>query len=174
MPTTYANRGKEAEELIELVNGRYLARGIAQIHKVPTAWLPIRNRYGKIVSAKVDKPAAVDFLGNHLGRAIAFDVKSTRNKQRWSLNEISQHQVEYLENEHKINGTAFIILFFWETEEIFVIPFPYLKKKWEGRKGGTGKASISRDELLQHFDPVRPENPNYLARVEEGFYRKAM
>jgi len=56
-----ANRGRALEELVELSNERYRQQGIAVVHRVPAAWLPIRDARGRIVSAKVEKKAAVNY-----------------------------------------------------------------------------------------------------------------
>jgi len=82
----FANRGRDLEELIELSNQQYASRGLAVVHKVPTAWKPIRNSSGKVITAKVDKDefAGVDFLGCYQGRALAFDAKHTNDHRiRW-------------------------------------------------------------------------------------------
>lgn len=39
----FANRGRDFEELIELSNRQYAHQGLAMVHKVPTAWKPIRS-----------------------------------------------------------------------------------------------------------------------------------
>lgn len=168
----YANRGIEAETIIELVNRQYRAQLVAQIHKVPTEWKPIRNACGKIVSAKVERKAAVDFLGNHLGKAIAFDVKSTKLKL-WSLNNVSQEQIDYLETEHKLGGHSFIVIVFWKTSELYVIPFEYLRQTYDNWKQKRGPASFSRDLLYTLFEPLMLERPYYLSRVTEGYYRES-
>jgi recombination protein U len=59
--TSFANRGMALEELIAAANWSYRQKKIAVIHKVPSEWLPIRNRSGKIISAKITKKAAVDY-----------------------------------------------------------------------------------------------------------------
>jgi len=75
---SYANRGLALEEPIVRANEVYCSRKLAVVHKVPTAWIPIRGSNGKIISAKVEKKASVDFLGHVKLKEktvpIAFDV----------------------------------------------------------------------------------------------------
>lgn len=50
---SYANRGMAFEELIKYTNERYRNSGIAIVEKIPTEFVPIRNRYGKVIGCKV-------------------------------------------------------------------------------------------------------------------------
>ena len=79
-----ANRGRPFEQLIEMANTQYRNKKIAVIHKVPTAWIPLRDGRGRIVSAKVEEKAAVDFLGTYCGQSLAFDAKHCSDERiRW-------------------------------------------------------------------------------------------
>ncbi|HHW14677.1 MAG TPA: recombinase, partial [Firmicutes bacterium] len=79
-----ANRGRTLELMVEWQNASYRSQGLAVVHKVPTAWLPLRDGDGRIRSAKVERKAAVDFLGVYRGQAIAFDAKHcSADRVRW-------------------------------------------------------------------------------------------
>jgi recombination protein U len=147
-----ANRGKALEELIIIRNQLYERDGIAVIHKVPTEWLPLRDRTGKIYSAKVERKAAVDFLGNYQGRPIAFDAKHTMDKRiQWSR--LEPHQWEFLLKWERCGGLAFVLVG-WDMKQFFVIPI----QDW-GREGKS--LLLTEAQLIS----ARGGLPDYLAAV---------
>ena len=100
-----SNRGQTLEKLVIQANVVYRVQGRAAIHKVPTAWVPIRSG-SRIVSAKVEEKAAVDFIG-HVALPdgplpIAFDTKEVSKGDRWPLSKLELHQYEYV-NHPSIN-----------------------------------------------------------------------
>lgn len=143
---SFANRGRALEDLVEWANERYRCQGTAVIHKVPTAWIPIRNGQGKIISAKVEKKASVDFLG-HIrlsgGSAlpVAFDAKEVSRGNRWPLSKLEPHQYEYLRDSDFTGAFSFVLIAFWEPKQFFVLPFSSLEKRWNSWKSG-GPASV--------------------------------
>lgn len=145
----YANRGRDFEELIELSNRQYANRGLATIHKVPTAWKPIRNSSGKVITAKVDKDefAGVDFLGCYQGRALAFDAKHT-NGHRLRWDRVATHQAEFLDAWRNVGGITFILAEF--EEQAYVIPWRWWSEqleRWRRKGGRQCPASVAVDEL---------------------------
>ena len=48
MKSSLANRGRPFEDLLNLAHSRYQADGQACVHKVPTEFLPLRDRRGQI------------------------------------------------------------------------------------------------------------------------------
>lgn len=107
----YASRGVDLEKQIMLVNALYRRHGIALIEKVPTEWLPIRDSHGRVVSAKVTRPAAVDFLGVYRGLAIAFDAKGTKEARvRWDR--VEEHQAGWLKDWARVGGLGFVLVAF--------------------------------------------------------------
>lgn len=140
-----ANRGKALEELIILANQQYRVRGIAVVHKVPTAWIPIRDNTGRIVSAKVEEKAAVDFLGVYRGRPIAFDAKHCSGERiRWDR--VEDHQARFLEDWIKDEGIGFILVGFG-MEQFFVVPWLVWREGVLKRRQGSGPASISIKQM---------------------------
>lgn len=145
----YANRGRTLEELIELANDQYRTQGVAVIHKVPTAWIPIRNSAGRITSAKVEKKASVDFLGNYRGRPIAFDAKHTGDLRiRWDR--VEPHQAEFLTNWDMQPGSMAFVLVEFGDLSCSVIPWREWRRgleNWEHGAPGVA-ASVSRDDPI--------------------------
>lgn len=150
---TYANRGRPLEDLIIFTNEMYERKGLAVVHKVPTEWLPIRGANGQIVSAKVEKKAAVDFLGVTRGGAIAFDAKHTK-EDRINWKALEAHQAEFLGNWQKNGGFSFIIVS-RRMRDFWLIPYHV----W----GSPGK-SVALDELWPEFKiDSRKGWPDYIA-----------
>jgi len=140
-----ANRGRVLEQLVEIANRQYRARGVAVVHKVPTEWLPIRDRQGNVVSAKVTQKATVDFVGIYRCMAIAFDAKETAGHRiRWDR--VEPHQAEFLDDWERAGGLAFILVEFTSTRQYFVIPWSRWRAGWE-RSKHNGPASVSLAEL---------------------------
>jgi recombination protein U len=120
----YANRGQNLEEWIEQANRIYLIKNKAVITKIPTPW-KVQRKYSpytktyQIFNAYPEEKSTVDFGGTASFQSIWFDVKSTKNKTNFPLQNIHKHQIEYLENVAKQGGKAF-----------FLIHSEILKKTW--------------------------------------------
>lgn len=147
----YASRGVDLEKQIMLVNALYRRHGIALIEKVPTEWLPIRDSHGRVVSAKVTRPAAVDFVGTYGGLAIAFDAKSTREARiRWDR--VEEHQAEWLKDWARVGGLGFVLVAATGAEagaraRWWLCPWEWW---WHGLnlwRQGEGPASLKVEEL---------------------------
>ena len=148
-----ANRGRALEDLVRVANARYRALGLAVVHKVPSAWVPLRGPGGRVAGAKVEEKAAVDFLGHvrlpsgsGWGVPVAFDAKEVSRGDRWSLSRLEPHQYEYLQDCHRTGCAAFVLVAFWEPGRFFALPFPELERRWEAWKAGTGPASVRAGE----------------------------
>ncbi len=165
------NRGRNFEELIAFTNSHYYKnRGVAIIHKVPSEWLPIRekgNAKNKIVSAKIDenKRAAVDFLGTTCDTSIAFDAKSTINEKRWAFNEIKPDQWQFMKDFRRVNPKSyqFVLLGLYAFNRCFVLPFDFLEPLIEDWHRG-GRASLPLEVLINSLPSIKLEYPlDYLS-----------
>lgn len=87
---TYGNRGMSFESLIEYANRQYRQDGIAVIEKQHTLCKPLRNGTGRIVSAKYEEKATVDFMGRYGERPIAFEAKHC-SADKIDLKRVAQH-----------------------------------------------------------------------------------
>lgn len=161
-----ANRGRALEELIVLANDRYRRLGKGVIHKVPSEWLPIRDREGRIVSAKITKKAAVDFLGhiNISGRIypVAFDAKEVAQGNRWPLAKLEPHQYDYLRDCASTGALAFILVAFWTAGKFLIVPFKVLEGCWRAWREGAGRASIT----INTIGLLETKFPDYLGGKE--------
>lgn len=171
--SSYANRGVALENLIELANKQYRKKGIAVIHKVPSKWIPIRNKKGRVVTAKIEEKAAVDFMGRYKNIPIAFDAKSVSKDNRWYFRNLPEHQFDFLKDWHTGDSLSFILLGFWRTEEFFVLPFEFIKERRDIWLNG-GRASLQLEELRELFPVVKIQNKgvvlNYLSALGEKQY----
>ncbi len=145
MSYTHANRGRALEELLENINAIYRQKGIAVIHKVPTAWLPIRDRRGKITTAKVDKKASVDFLGVYAGRAVAFDAKHT-DGQRMRWDRLEEHQMAFLDAWAAAGGISFVLVGFG-LQQLYAVSWDWWRRGYQRHLAGKGMASFTTRDL---------------------------
>lgn len=144
-------RGSALEDLINLSNEKYLAAGIALVQKIPTPIKPIRidKESRQITLAYFDQKSTVDYMGIVQGIPICFDAKETTS-DTYSINNIHEHQVEFMENFEKQKGIAFIILMFTKRDESYYLPFRDIKAFWDRAKGG-GRKSFFYDEINKEY-----------------------
>lgn len=155
---TCANRGRNLELLAEFANNQYRRQGLAIVHKVPTEWLPLRDRSGRITGAKVQRQAAVDFLGVYQGKAIAFDAKQTSERRiRWDR--VEPHQAEFLTDWERRGGLSFILVCFMGTANrgrYYLVPWSWWRERLEEydrrNSGSRAPASCSADELTTKWE----------------------
>lgn len=150
-----ANRGRALEELVAAANAVYRARGLAVIHKVPTAWVPLRDGRGRVAGAKVAEKAAVDFMGcvrlaDGRGLPVFFDAKEVARGPRWPLLRLEPHQYEFLGDGARAGAFSFVLVAFWEERRFVVLPFAALEQRWAAWKAG-GPASVrwGEEDLLE-------------------------
>lgn len=144
-----SNLGRSFEERIRWQNKMYLQQGVAQVHKVPTEWIPLRNSYGQIVNAKVEEKAAVDFMGTWAdldGKSLAFDAKQFKGTN-FPLKNVPSHQVEFLRNHIRFGGIGFALLEWTDHHEVRLLPGDQLLEAVERAESG-GRKSLSEDELI--------------------------
>ncbi|MBS4899960.1 MAG: Holliday junction resolvase RecU [Clostridiales bacterium] len=144
-------RGSALEDLINLSNERYLSAGLALVQKIPTPIKPIRidKESRQITLAYFDQRSTVDYMGIVQGIPICFDAKETAS-DTYSINNIHDHQVRFMENFELQKGIAFIILQFTKRDETYYIPYRDIKKFWERAEGG-GRKSFCYDEIDKDF-----------------------
>lgn len=174
MINAQANRGQPLEDLIILANRQYRAQGIAVVHKVPTAWIPLRDSQGRVVNAKVEEKAAVDFLGCYRGRPLAFDAKQCSDVRiRWDR--VEEHQAEFLEDWVKDGGIGFVLVGFINIYRFFIVPWPTWREglfNWEYRQG-PASISLKRLEASPNWRACSGERVvlDYLKTVDELWFR---
>lgn len=150
-------RGSTLEELINRTNELYLEKGLALIQKVPTPITPIKidkeNRH--ITLAYFEQKSTVDYIGVVQGIPVCFDAKECTS-DTFALQNIHEHQVEFMTQFEKQGGIAFLILFFSMRNELFYLPYKDMMAFWNRAKEG-GRKSFRYIELDQDYY-IQPRN----------------
>ena len=120
----YANRGRSFEEFIRYANGRYERRQEAMVQKIPTEFIPLRDRNGKVYSVKVEHKSTVDYIGRYKQYPIAMEAKNTNaDTIRWDA--VQPHQAEFLDKFTKQPGTIGLVLVSFNLRYFYAIPWAF-------------------------------------------------
>ena len=112
-------RGSTLEEFINHTCQLYREKGLALIQKVPTPITPVQidQRSRHITLAYFEKKSTVDYIGAVQGIPVCFDAKECA-VDVFPLQNIHQHQVDFMKDFEGQQGVAFLILYF--SRKIFV------------------------------------------------------
>ena len=151
-------RGSTLEELINRTNEKYLENGLALIQKIPTPITPIKIDKEKrhITLAYFEQKSTVDYIGVVQGIPICFDAKECAG-QTFSLQNIHEHQVDFMSNFETQGGIAFFLIYYTTSNIFYYLPYEMLKFFWDRAKNG-GRKSFRFDEL----------NPDYILPSKRG------
>lgn len=145
-------RGSTLEDLINRTNEKYLENGLALIQKIPTPITPINidkeNR--QITLAYFDQKSTVDYIGAVQGIPICFDAKECA-VDTFSLQNIHEHQVEFMVNFEKQGGIAFLIIYYSHKDLFYYLNLEQLLVFWKRAKEG-GRKSFRFEELDSKFE----------------------
>lgn len=145
-------RGSTLEDLINRTNEKYLENGLALIQKIPTPITPINidkeNR--QITLAYFDQKSTVDYIGAVQGIPVCFDAKECA-VDTFSLQNIHDHQVEFMVNFEKQGGIAFLIIYYSHKDLFYYLNLEQLLLFWKRAKEG-GRKSFRFDELDPRFE----------------------
>ena len=140
-------RGSTLEDLINRTNEQYREKGLALIQKVPTPITPIKidkeHRHNTL--AYFEQKSTVDYIGAVQGIPVCFDAKEC-NTDTFSLQNIHEHQVQFMEAFEKQGGVSFLIIFYTHKNEIYYMPYDHMRKFWERAIEG-GRKSFRFEEL---------------------------
>lgn len=151
-------RGSTLEDMINRTNEKYLESGLALIQKIPTPITPIKIDKEKrhITLAYFDQKSTVDYIGVVQGIPVCFDAKECA-VDTFSLQNIHEHQVEFMRQFEKQNGIAFFLIYYSGKDLFYYIPFEMLDFFWQRAKNG-GRKSFRFEEL----------NPAYILPKKHG------
>ena len=151
-------RGSTLEDLINRTNEKYLENGLALIQKIPTPITPIKIDKEKrhITLAYFEQKSTVDYIGVVQGIPICFDAKECAT-DTFSLQNIHEHQVEFMGNFEAQQGIAFFLIYFTAKDIFYYLPYEMLKFFLDRAKNG-GRKSFRYDEL----------NPDYILPQKRG------
>lgn len=160
MPTWKSRglRGSTLEEMINRTNQKYLDNGLALIQKIPTPITPIKidKESRHITLAYFDQKSTVDYIGAVQGIPVCFDAKECAT-DTFSLQNIHDHQVEFMVEFEKQKGIAFFLIYYSEKDLFYYLTLDALLYFWNRSKEG-GRKSFRFDEL----------NPAYIFRQQPG------
>ena len=151
-------RGSTFEEMINRTNEKYREKGLALIQKVPTPITPINidKETRHITLAYFDQKSTVDYIGAVQGVPVCFDAKECATKT-FSLQNIHEHQVEFMKDFEKQDGVAFFLLYYTAEDMIYYLRLDELLVFWERARSG-GRKSFRMEEL----------NPEYWVKKQKG------
>lgn len=151
-------RGSTLEDMVNKTNEKYREAGLALIQKVPTPITPVRidQESRHITLAYFDQKSTVDYIGAVQGIPICFDAKECA-KDTFALQNIHEHQVEFMGDFKKQGGVAFFLIYFTHMDILYYLPYEMLLYFWNRAKEG-GRKSFRYDEL----------NPEYILPKKSG------
>ena len=138
-------RGSMLEEALNMTNEQYRKEHLALVQKIPTPITPINidKEHRHITLAYFEQKSTVDYIGNVQGVPICFDAKECAG-ERFALQNIHEHQMEYMQDFERQDGIAFLIVYFKEA----------------GAAEG-GRKSFLRHELDQDYQ-IRTSNQIFI------------
>ncbi len=158
-------RGSSLEELINLTNDRYREKELALVQKIPTPIKPINIDHDtrRITLAFFDQKSTVDYIGVVQGVPVCFDAKECAG-DRFPIQNIHEHQVEYMREYEKQQGVAFLIIYFVKLDIYYYLTFKELDRLWQRAASG-GPKSFAYDELDPRFQ-ISPHNGVFVHYLE--------
>lgn len=153
-------RGSTLEEFLNRTNEKYLEQGLALIQKIPTPITPVKidKEHRHITLAYFDQRSTVDYIGAVQGIPVCFDAKEC-NTDTFPLQNLHEHQVEFMRSFEKQEGISFLIIYFSARNVLYYMRFSEIDRFWERAKSG-GRKSIRFEEL----------NSSYFMELKNGCY----
>lgn len=165
----FANRGRPFEDLLNMAHSRYQTSGQACVHKVPTEFIPLRDRSGRLVGCKVEHKSCVDYLGRYRSTPVAVEAKHT-GESRIRFDRVESHQADYLDDFCRNQNGIGLVAVSFNMRRFYAVPWPFWRAgravwaKFPKRGAaamveeyGTvwrtpGLASVSPEELLPEWE----------------------
>ena len=159
-------RGSTLEEMINRTNEKYEENGLALIQKIPTPITPVKMDQDsrQITLAYFDQKSTVDYIGAVQGIPVCFDAKECA-VDTFSLQNIHEHQVDFMAKFEKQGGIAFFLIFYSHKDIFYYLPYEMLKFFWDRAQNG-GRKSFRYEELNPAY--VLPKKSGYLVPYLEG------
>ena len=144
-------RGSTLEELINRTNELYREKNLGLVQKIPTPITPVKidKENGNISLAYFDKDSTVDYIGVIQGVPVCFDAKEC-SSQTFALQNIHEHQIQFMKEFEEQGGISFIILYFTSKEEMYYLPFSDIMFFWDRAENG-GRKSFTYEEINKDF-----------------------
>lgn len=121
----FGKRGMLFEQLLNKTNTYYRELDLCNVYKKPTPIRIISMSGNYITRAVFSEKSTTDYNGIYQGRYIDFEAKQT-STDFFDFSNIKQHQIKHLQHIQKLNGIAFILVFFKHKHTTFLIPIQSL------------------------------------------------
>ncbi len=158
-------RGSMLEEALNFTNERYRRENLALVQKIPTPITPIEidkeNRH--ITLAYFEQKSTVDYIGTVQGIPLCFDAKECQT-ERFTLRNIHEHQMNFMEDFERQQGVAFLIIYFKHVDEYFYVPFRDVKFFWDRAAKGGRKSFLCSE--LNRFYQIKVINQVFIHYLE--------
>ena len=140
-------RGSTLEDMINRTNEKYAENGLALIQKIPTPITPVKmdKDTRHITLAYFDQKSTVDYIGAVQGIPVCFDAKECA-VDTFSLQNVHEHQITFMQNFEKQGGIAFVLIFFTHKNQLYYLTFSKLYDFWKRANEG-GRKSFRYEEL---------------------------
>ena len=144
-------RGSTLEEMINSTNEVYRKKKLALVQKIPTPITPVEfdQESRRITKAFFEKDSTVDYIGVVQEIPICFDAKECHS-DTFSLQNIHEHQYEFMKEFEEQGGISFLIIYFTERNDLYYLPFRELKLYVERVNEGHAK-NFKYSELDDDF-----------------------
>ena len=121
--SSFANRGMALENDINETNKYYREYDIALVYKKPTPIRITKTNYQnmRVTDGFFECPSTLDYNGVYKGYYIEFDAKETRSKTSFTINNIHNHQIEYIKKVIKHGGIVFLIVRFTLLDKNYIL-----------------------------------------------------
>lgn len=159
-------RGSTLEDMVNRTNERYAENSLCLVQKIPTPITPISidSKTRHITLAYFDQKSTVDYIGAAQGIPIAFDAKECA-KDTFTLANIHEHQVMFMENFEKQGGIAFFLIYYTSKDIYYYLRFQKLKEFWDRMNSG-GRKSFTFNEIETEF--ILKNKPGILVPYLDG------
>ena len=144
-------RGSTLEDMVNRTNEWYLEKNLALMQKIPTPITPVRmdKEHRQITLAYFDQRSTIDYIGAVQGIPVCFDAKECV-AETFPLQNIHEHQVEFMKNFEKQQGVAFVLIYYSSRNILYYMRFEELYRFWMRAQNG-GRKSFRFDELDERF-----------------------
>ncbi|MFC3014776.1 Holliday junction resolvase RecU [Virgibacillus litoralis] len=173
----FSNRGMTLEDDINATNTYYLDRDKAIIHKKPTPVQIVNVHYPKRSAAVITEgyfkqASTTDYNGIYKHKYVDFEAKETKNKTRFPLANIHEHQIKHMKSIIDHGGVSFLIIRFAVYNETYYMPAESFIPLWDKQFNG-GKKSIPYETIREkgYVIPFHYQaRVNYLEVIDKLYF----
>ena len=153
-------RGSTLEEFVNQTIEQLKNKNLALVQKIPTPITPVRmsEDHSQITLAYFEKRSTVDYIGVVQGIPICFDAKESV-ADTFPLQNIHEHQVQFMTDFEKQDGITFLLLYFSERNILYYMRYEEMMCFWNRAKEG-GRKSFRFDEL----------DPAFFMEFKQGYF----